>query len=66
MLKINNTLDWLDLSSNKITITGIKVFFQALSENKVIKYVNLWDNLASYNEIIRIDKLNLINKEIEY
>jgi len=66
MIKINNFLDWLDLSGNKITIAGIKILFQSLSENKIIKYVNLWDNNVSYKEISRIDKLNLINKEIEY
>jgi len=66
MISMNNTLDWLDLCSNKISIVGIKVLFQALSENKVLKYVNLWDNDATYKEINRIDKLNLIDKEIDY
>lgn len=66
MISENNTLDWLDLSSNKISIAGIKVLFQSLSENKVLRYVNLWDNNATYKEINRIDKLNLIDKEIDY
>lgn len=66
MIDINNSLDWLDVSSNKITIVGVKMLFKALSENKVLKYVNLWDNNATYKEINRIDKLNLIDKEIDY
>jgi len=66
MIDINKTIDWLDLSSNKISIIGIKVLFKSLSDNRVLKYVNLWDNNASFKEINRIDKLNLIDKEIEY